>query len=108
MDSSRREVELEEQLKEAANLLFTPSSDVDELNNILDVSSIFPFLLGFLIYLFIWLYMIICIMFSIKDLLFGQMGLIVVCGTMLICMCDRMGFPLPVELLLLQIENWEQ
>lgn len=37
MGSSRMEIELEEQLKEAGNMLLSPPSSVEEVINLLDV-----------------------------------------------------------------------
>lgn len=72
MGSSKREIELEEQLKDAGNLLLNPPSPVDEVINLLDV-KIPPFVFV-LYYLFMYLFLIF-LCFEFYYLLFGQMGL---------------------------------
>lgn len=70
MGSSKREVELEEQLKDAGNLLLNPPSSVDEVINLLDV-KIPPFVF-ILYYIFMCLFLIF-LCFEFDCLLFGQM-----------------------------------
>lgn len=72
MGSSKREIELEEQLKDAGNLLLNPPSPVDEVINLLDV-KISPFVFVFY-YLFMYLFLIF-LCFEFYYFLFGQMGL---------------------------------